>query len=410
MKMKLWFKYLISVFIGVSAGIFFPLKADGALSFVTDTLVKLSEYCVLPVIFFSFTVAVKKLKANRELGKALGWSFGVIILFSLILTVLGTASMMLVHLPRIPIQLERAQNGFSLNLSSVISDIFPSSAFSVLLEGKFLLPSIIFAAVLGVILSNENESGFFKPVNVFFLALSRIGYKFCTAITNFFTFALTFWSMWWFVSFRKNVEAALYMPLLLTLAINVLIALFIVYPVITRILCNDKRPYHIVFASLAPTFVAFFSANTNIAMLSSIRHTHESLGVRRRINALTHPIFSLFSRAGTAMVVAVCFIVLYRSYSTLDISLLTVGKIMFFSFALSFLLGKHHVNGMIVCLSLVAKYSAKGFEHSYIVLLSISPILSSFAALIDSLSAAFGTYIVAVKTKYIRHHNVSHYI
>lgn len=408
--MKMWVKYLISVFTGCAAGIFFPIKGSFVLSFVVDFLTKFGEYCVVPVVFFSFVVSIKKLKEKKEFWKALGWSFFVIVIFSLILTLLGALSIMSVHLPRIPISFEKASEVASLNLSSIFTEIFPSSAFSSLNSGTFLLPVLIFAAVFGFLLSDETEAGFFRPVNILFLAFSRVGYKLCKCATHFFTFALTFWSAWWLVSFRENAAKEIYVPLLLLLAVNVLLAIFVVYPLITRILCNDKKPYRIVYAALASSLVAFFTSNRHIALLSAMRHTHDSLGVRRRINAFVHPIFSLFSGAGIAMVTTVCFIVLYRSYSTLDIAFMTIVKVVLLSFLFSFLLGKFRVTGVIVCLALVAKYSAKGFEHSYLILLSLSPVLASFASFVDIFSSIFGTYIVSVKTKYIRHHAVTHYI
>jgi hypothetical protein len=50
------------------------------------------------------------------------------------------------------------------------------------------------------------------------------------------------------------------------------------------------------------------------------------------------------------------------------------------------------------------------YESGYLLLKSVSPIICAYAAAIDALTAMFGSYIVAVKTKNIQHQEVKKFI
>ena len=81
------------------------------------------------------------------------------------------------------------------------------------------------------------------------------------------------------------------------------------------------------------------------------------------------------------------------------------------SFALSFLLGGFPAGGTFISLTVLCVLYGRNFETGYYLLLKpAAPILCSFAAAFDVLTSMFGSYIVAVKTKYIEHHNIRHFI
>ena len=113
----------------------------------------------------------------------------------------------------------------------------------------------------------------------------------------------------------------------------------IVYPVIIRYVCHDPHPYKVLFASVAPMLLAFFSTDSNLVLPMNIRHGKESLGIRRRCSGFTYPLFSVFARGGSSLVATICFILIWRSYSSLNMPFVDVLWIFFASFGLSFLLG-----------------------------------------------------------------------
>lgn len=80
------------------------------------------------------------------------------------------------------------------------------------------------------------------------------------------------------------------------------------------------------------------------------------------------------------------------------------------SFALSFLLGGLPTGGAFILLTILCDKYARGFETSFLLLQPASMIMCSFAAMFDTATAMFGSYIVSVKTKTIEHHTIQHFI
>ena len=155
---------------------------------------------------------------------------------------------------------------------------------------------------------------------------------------------------------------------------------------------------------------AFFSGDSNLVLQLNMRHGKESLGIRRRINGAVHPLFTIFARGGSALVTTVGFIMIWRSYSSLSIPLTDILWLTFASFGISFLLGGFPSGGAFVLLTVICVLYSRGFEESFLLLKPAAPIICSFAAAFDALTAIFGSYIVAVKTKLIEHHGINHFI
>ena len=99
-----------------------------------------------------------------------------------------------------------------------------------------------------------------------------------------------------------------------------------------------------------------------------------------------------------------------RSYSSLGFAILDVIWIFAVSFVTSFALGNFPVGGTFVSLTVICAMYGRGFEAGYLLLRPAMPILCSFAAAFDVLSAITGNYIVAVKTKKIDRIELKHYI
>ena len=161
---------------------------------------------------------------------------------------------------------------------------------------------------------------------------------------------------------------------------------------------------------MCSVITAFFSADSNLTLQLNMRHGKESLGIRRRINGVVHPLFTVFARGGSALVTTITFIMIWRSYSSLRIPFTDILWITFTSFGISFLLGGIPAGGAFISLTVLCTLYSKGFETGYLLLKPAAPIICSFAAAFDALTAIFGSYIIAVKTKLIEHHGINHFI
>ena len=320
----------------------------------------------------------------------------------------GLISILLVKLPRIPITNELAGEIAGIDVKALILSLFPYSAFDALKEGSFLLVSFLFGCLIGW--ESASDLSAFKPVFALADSLSQLFYH----ISVFFTELMAVFSIAimcnWTISFRAAFGTGIYTPLVVMLFCDFVFIACILYPVIIRFLCHDPHPYRVLYASLAPMMLAFIGGDTNLVLPLTIRHGKESLGIKRRSSGFTYPLFSIFARGGSALVVIISFIMIWRSYTALAISFSDIIWLSFTAFGLSFLLGGIPSGGAFILLTIICTKYGKGFETSYLLLQPAAVILCSFATLFDTATAMFGSYVVSVKTKMVEHHTIHHFI
>ena len=409
--MKVWIKYLIGLALGLLAAFILPTENAAfasAVAFLTELFIRVGRYVVVPLLFTSAIVAVNKLRSSKLLLKTTLLTVLIIVVSSLILTFVGLISILIVKLPRIPITVDVATDAFNLDVKGMILSLFPYSGFEALKEGSFLLVSLVFAFIIGW--ESASEETAFKPVFALSDSFSNLFYN----IANFFTEIMAILCIaivcYWTMDFRTVIEPGIFTPMVIMFLVDFVIVAGIIYPLILRFVCHDPHPYKVLYASLAPLILSFFSGDSNLVIPLANRHLRDSLGIRRRCRGFTYPMFSIFARGGAALVSTISFILIWRSYSSLSIPVTDILWIFGLSFGLSFLLGGIPSGGAFVLLTIICSKYARGFETSVLLLKPASMIICSFAALFDTLTAMVGSYIVAVKTKTIDHHSITHFI
>lgn len=409
--MKVWIKYLIGIALGVVSALVLPLdgaKSSEVLGFLTQLFINFGRYLVIPIVFSSVIVSICKLRSSKLILKTTIWTFSIIVISSLLLTLVGLLAISIVKLPRIPITIDGAPELININLKSLILSLFPLSAFDSLTEGSFLLVSFVFAFLIGWECASEEST--YRPIFSFVDALSKLFYNIAVFFTEIMSIFIIAAVCNWTITFKSLLLTGIYTPLIIMLLCTLIFIIGIVYPVIIRYVCHDPHPYKVLFASVAPMLLAFFSTDSNLVLPMNIRHGKESLGIRRRCSGFTYPLFSVFARGGSSLVATICFILIWRSYSSLNMPFADVMWIFFASFGLSFLLGGIPSGGVFILLTILCEAYGKGFETSFHLLKPASLIICSFSTVFDVATAMFGSYIVAVKTKMIEHHTVQHFI
>lgn len=402
---------MIGLALGLLAAFILPTENAAfasAVAFLTELFIRVGRYVVVPLLFTSAIVAVNKLRSSKLLLKTTLLTVLIIVLSSLILTFVGLISILIVKLPRIPITVDVATDAFNLDVKGLILSLFPYSGFDALREGSFLLVSLVFAFIIGW--ESASEETAFKPVFALSDSFSNLFYN----IANFFTEIMAILCIaivcYWTMDFRTVIEPGIFTPMVIMFLVDFVIVAGIIYPLILRFVCHDPHPYKVLYASLAPLILSFFSGDSNLVIPLANRHLRDSLGIRRRCRGFTYPMFSIFARGGAALVSTISFILIWRSYSSLSIPVTDILWIFGLSFGLSFLLGGIPSGGAFVLLTIICSKYARGFETSVLLLKPASMIICSFAALFDTLTAMVGSYIVAVKTKTIDHHSITHFI
>ncbi len=411
--MKIWIKYLIGTLLGIIASIILPMSSPAVTTFVSDAAefaIRFGRYTLLPLLFFGTSMAFFSIRNNRHFPKTLLWTFGTIIGSTLILAFLGIISILVVKLPRIPITSEKIAEIPSLTLKELLLPLLPHSGFSAITEGKYLLPAFLFAGIAGAGCASDASAS--KPVLTLFESLAKLCYTVTTFFIEWLSVGMIAISCWWMFQIRNIFasDSANFLPLFLLLLVDFALTAGIIYPLILRFLCRDLRPFNILYASICPILASFFSGDTNLVLQINMKHGKDSLGIHEEINNFSYPLFSIFGKGGAALVTSICFVTILRSYSSLGFTIADVIWIFCTTFGISFLLGALPVEGPFVALTVICTMYGRGFGDGYILLKPALPLICSFSAAFDVLSAMTGSFITAVKTKNITHNDVKHYV
>lgn len=409
--MKLWIKYLIAIALGIGAAFILPADSPAVSSLIasfSEFSVRFGRYTLLPLLFFGVSSAVFRLRSTKNLQKTAVWTLMTILGTTLILALLGLVSILLVKLPRIPITGEKMSSLPSIDIKSLVMQLFPYSGFEALQQGAFLLPCFIFAGFAGAGCTTDQNAS--KPVISFFESAAKLCYSIMSFFIEWLCVGMIAVSAWWMISARQVFASGTYTPLFIMLSVDFVLVIGLIYPLIVHFLCNDQHPYHVVYACITPVITAFFSGDSNLSLPVNLRHARESLGVHQPSSDVTVPLFSIFARGGSALVTTICFVMILRSYSSLGFAFFDILWIFGASVAISLVLSSLPSGGTFVALTILCTMYSRGFEAGYLLLRPAAPVFCSFATAFDAVSAIFGSYVVAVKTKQFEHVELKHYI
>lgn len=394
--MKIWLKYLI----GIAVGILFALAAGTGnaaftqiIAFLAKAAVQFGRYALYPAVFFGFTLSIFELRESRSLLKIALITIFTITAAALLLACIGLASV-LIHTPaRIPIFVEGSADIPVLGIRESLLQLLPSSAFEALLNGSYILPLCIFGGFAGAGCAVDRNIA--KPTITLIDSLARVSYAVMVFFVDMLIFGMVAVSAYWLVQFRTMLQTAVFADFALLLLSDLLIVALFIYPALLKIFCRDVNPYRVLYAGLAPMLAAFFSQDTHTALSVLLRHSNESLGVRRRISSVALPIFSIFGRAGSALVITVSFIVILKSYSSLGIGIRDMLWLVGIASLFSCFLGRFPAGGTYIALAAICALYGRGFESGYLILRPAAFFIGSIAAALNALTAITGTYIIA---------------
>jgi Na+/H+-dicarboxylate symporter len=141
-----------------------------------------------------------------------------------------------------------------------------------------------------------------------------------------------------------------------------------------------------------------------------LQHAKENLGERRRANTLTLSLFSTFGRAGSAMVAAVTFIVIIKSYSSLGITAYDVLSIGVRALVISVLLARHPGSGAYTALAVLCAGYGQGFEAGYLIVKPLAFYLIAIGTFLDVMFASFASFVLARSSGFQEDRPLRYYI
>ncbi|MDR3335407.1 MAG: cation:dicarboxylase symporter family transporter [Treponema sp.] len=395
--MKVWIKLLIGSVLGLVLGGVLPSDnqtiAD-ALMWFEKLAINIGRYAVVPILVFSLIIAIYELRQDKIFWRLLFRSCLVMIGVTFVVISSGILVTLLFPPARIPILIEEQVEIFSLGGGENISALFPSNMFSALVsDGVYLFPLCVLAFFFGIGLSYDRS--YTKPVIALVDALSHIFYYIGAFFSEILGVIIIALSAYWAFRYHNMIREDGFRDLILLLGIFSAILGFIIFPLLLCVLGPKTYPWSVVYGSFGPALAGFFSGDINFTFSVLVRHVKESLGVRRKVNALTLPLFTIFGRAGSAMVAVMAFIVIIKSYSSLEITMTDIFAIGIRAFIISFLLARHPGDAAYTALAVLCMNYGRGFEAGYLILKPLAFYLIAVGTFLDVMIASIATYALA---------------
>jgi len=394
--MKIWMKYLVGALLGLAIALVVPIEDSrlrDALAFLFDLSIRIGRYALVPLVLFSVPVAVFELNEDKDFWRNIGRTFLVLVAAVAALALLGVLVAAVARPERIPLVADATAAESAPGFREILLAVFPESPFAALTSGGFLLPTWFLAILVGLSFSHDRAST--KPVVLLFDSLSRIFYQINSFFVEFLGILLIVVTAANVVSLRSAPRAEVYGPLLLVVGIEVAAVALIVLPAVLWFLGGRKNPWRSLYALLAPALAALVSGDVYFALGPLFKHAKESLGIRRRSNALSLPLALVFGRAGTTLVTATAFIVVLSSYSNLGVSFGSLLWILAVAPLITLLLGASPGRGAMTALMTLCALYGRGFENGYLIALPVALPLVAAGAFLDTLWAGCAALIVA---------------
>ena len=399
--MKIWVKYLAGLVVGLIVGIIFSNNSASALRVIkpfVDIFINIGRYSFYPLVFFSLTIGVHELLLNKKFFQVHKHAIIVMVVSVFFSTILGVLITLVFSPERIPVILEKKSVEILPSFFSQVTAIFPKNLFAVFTDnGNFIIPTAFLAFILGINL--DFDKTITKPVVTLFDSFNRIMYNINNLIIEVMSPIMGFFSAYLFFSISSISQIALYKQLFLILFVTAILVIFLVFPAALYLIGFKERPYKYLYGILGAAIAGFLSGDNYLANNVLIHHCHKNLGISRPTGTVSISLFSMFGRPGTAMVSAICFLVMLKSYTSTGAGFSQILYITFLIFITSFIFSAAPGSGVLMLLTTLCSLYGNGIEDGYLMFRPIIPILLSFAVLIDVIATGLATLIISYRSR-----------
>lgn len=397
--MKIWVKLLVGSIIGITLGAVLPAAGSSldVVAFLSRLSIQIGRYVVFPLTFFGLVIGTYELRRERKLAGVYGRLLLYLLGTTVLLILLGVGTLLAFSPERIPIIVEQEPVFRLPGIRETLLALFPENLFHALVgSGSVLLPVAFLAVLVGVNLTFDLHVT--NPVVQLADSLSRIFYHINSLLSELFGFAMVVIVAAFLMNVRQS-DLGLFRQILVILAIDCALVIFAVYPALLYLLGERENPYKWLYGSLAAALVGFFSGDVYLSITMLAKHGRENLGVPRRVGSAVYSLFAIFGRAGSALVAAASFLLILRSYSSLEISFLQVLWTLGFALLVSVALGGVPGMGAYVAVAWLCGMFGRGLQEGYLILKPIAPLLISLGVLLDVLTSGFVAMLVARKVE-----------
>lgn len=391
--MKIWIKILLGTSLGAALGYFLRdiPQAQETMDFISFLVIRTGGYVFYPLIFFATALGVHELKQERRFASAYAGLIGASLLATVGLVLIGAGSVSLFAPARLPIFYESEHPFVVPTVQSIALRVFPDNAFQVFIEGDgVVLPLFVFAMIVGLNLGFHRVTA--APTVQLFESLNRILYRICSLYVEVLGLGMLVIAATRFHELQE-LDIVVFKQLLILLSVDLLLVVIVIYPVLLYLLGGRMNPLKWLYGSLASMLTAVVSANVFVSLNVLIKHGKESLGIRRAVSSSAYPLFAILGRSGTALLACTSFILVMKSYSSLEIPWSQMGLIVGSAMLVSFAVGSIPGFGVLVAVSLLC--SQFDLQEGYLILIPVAPVLASVGVVLDIATCSFIAALVA---------------
>lgn len=380
--------FSIALFGGIVLGIliplpwinrFFPVLANFTFQFIL--------YFTIPYLFFSLLISSYELHKSKQLIKI----FFLIIKTGFIITASLLLSTMLTFL-FIP-----NQNIISLvshnspippiTIATIIQNIFSVKIAQTNYASQVLIiPFFILAIILG---SSANKVVNIKhPLLETCNALRTINLKILEGIFPWLSIPIVIMSIRNIASIRPLKTIVQFYPLLLFLIVLIFLLTFVIYPLLIK---RFKIPifYKTWCQQIIPTIASAF-AGGNMAVASvSLLYVDDLNNSKQKITDTTITLSFIFARAGTAITIALSYIIINKNYTAIPLGITQLVLIFFLSILFSLLTNTISTPIIITGIATMSQIPNLLIQDLYLSITPLVIILHSLASVIDIVTCAF---------------------
>lgn len=407
--MKLWMRYSAGIVLGIVVGSVLPIGDGTIIGFLSQLGLNVGRYTILPLLFFLIPVSVFTLLEEKRLASVGLKTLLYIGVAAVAGVMLGGLLVIVLSPQRIPIIMADAAAPHIPVFQELVLQVFPANAMVVLWgEGAYLLPPVVLALLLGFGFAKSHS--FSEPVLDMFDSAARLMYtinSWIVAITGILLIPITA-EMVLFI--RGIDEFGLFSEVLFASLFGAGLVLFIGVPLAVYVLGKRGNPVTFLFSILPPAAAAAVSGNHVFALTTLMRTGRNNQGISRKAESVVYTLSTLFCRAGTAMIAMIAFVVVMRSYSSLEISLFQVVLVGVSTMLISVMLGAMPGGDILVLMALLSTLHGRGIPEGYLILLPLVPLLIRVGAAVDVTVAAAIAQIVGVRSGMCKTVSPHHFI
>ena len=407
--MKIWLKYLIATIVGVIAGLVIPAGNLVALDAFAGAVMNIGRYALLPLVFFSASVAAYELHEDKRLARVWLRTSGYSVALVVALAFIGLAGAFIFSPGRIPLSTDSTSTVDAVpTIVGILSAVIPADASVALRSSDFLLPVAVFATILGLAFAFDKTVT--RPVVALFDSSSRIFWQINSFFVEVLPLPLIAAAAARTASMAGNQRLSVFGPLFVAVGFESAFVILALLPGILFMMDRTRNPYKTLFALAAPAIAALVSGHSYIQAGVAAKHLKESLGVRRRVGAVALPLALAFGRAGSAMITATSFVAILNSYSNLGLGSSAVLWMMAAVPAAALFLGAVPGAGPIAALATLCATYGRGFESGYILLAPAALPLAMVAAFVDAACMSCVVAVTASKEGFVQSKDLRHFI